>query len=74
MPDGLTVADLDERASNSNALARTSSISEPCANATMRFICSEAFRRCSYGTVNPTLPPGKKLLQTQTQTQNPLNY
>jgi len=56
LPDSLTIADLDYRASASNGLARTASISALCANATMRFVCSEAFRRCTYGTVNPNLP------------------
>lgn len=59
LPDSLTIADLDYRASASNGLARTASISALCANATMRFVCSEAFRRCTYGTVNPNLPQGK---------------
>merc|ERR1712130_560624 len=56
IPDGMTLAQLDQRASVSNALARTNSVSQRCADDMMNFVCAEAFRVCNYATVNPQLP------------------
>lgn len=55
VPEGLTLADLDEFASSLTVPARIGLLGEPCRQIAMPFLCSSVFRPCSRTDVQPGL-------------------